>query len=120
MLLDKVYIGDAEQIVNKLEENYYDVVILGDVLEHMHIPWEFIKKIKRLLSKNGIIVTSISNINNISIIKNLLSGKWEYADAGLLDRTHLRFFTYESIKKMFDDAGFYIKDVTKLVSGIES
>lgn len=119
-LLDKVYIGDAEQIVNELEENYYDVVALSDVLEHMHNPWEFIKKIKRLLSKNGIIVTSIPNINNISIIKGLLSGKWEYADAGLLDRTHIRFFTYNSIKKMFDDAGYYIKDVTKLVSGIES
>ncbi|HHW03154.1 MAG TPA: glycosyltransferase [Thermoanaerobacterales bacterium] len=119
-ILDKVYIGDAEQIVNELEENYYDVVALGDVLEHMHNPWEFIKKIKRLLSKNGIIVTSIPNINNISIIKGLLSGKWEYADAGLLDRTHIRFFTYNSIKKMFDDAGYYIKDVTKLVSGIES
>lgn len=119
-VLDKVYIGDAEKIINELPKGYYDVVALGDVIEHLFNPWEFIKKVKKVLKKNGIILSSIPNISNISIIKSLLSGQWEYVDSGLLDRTHIRFFTYNSIKKMFDDAGYYIKDVTKLVSGIKS
>lgn len=96
------------------------MVIFGDVLEHLYNPWEVINELKRVLKKNGQIIASIPNINHISILKRLLAGNWEYENSGLLDKTHLRFFSYSTIENLFKSAGFDIIDVTRLEGNIES
>ena len=83
------------------EENKFDLVILLDVLEHLRDPWKLMKKIKKALKKEGQIIISLPNIMHISIVNDLVQGKWDYQESGILDKTHLRFFTLKSIKEMF-------------------
>lgn len=87
-------------------EKFFDFIILPDVLEHLVDPWETLKNIKKYLKDDGEIIASIPNVMHISVIDDLLRGQWNYVDAGILDVTHLRFFTLDSIKRMFGYAGF--------------
>lgn len=91
-----------------LEYQYemFDYIIIGDVLEHLNDPWKVLKNIKRYLKKDGSIITCIPNVMFYGVIRDLLNGNWTYQDSGILDRTHLRFFTLNELKKMFYDAGF--------------
>jgi 2-polyprenyl-3-methyl-5-hydroxy-6-metoxy-1,4-benzoquinol methylase len=107
--LYKVIIGDIEGDDFSLPENYFDCIVFNDVLEHLLLPWRVLTKIKSYLKSDGWIVASIPNIRYFECIKSLLLHKeWEYADYGVMDRTHLRFFTINSIKKMFEDSGYSI------------
>lgn len=81
----------------------FDYIIMGDVLEHLHEPLQTLKNLKRFLKPKGCLVVSIPNVMHISVLSDLLQGKWTYQDAGILDRTHLRFFTRHEIEKMFLD-----------------
>lgn len=87
-------------------EEFFDYIIIGDVLEHLYDPWKVLKKLKKYLKNEGSIITCIPNVMFHGVIKDLLNGNWTYEDAGILDRTHLRFFTLNEMKKMFYDAGF--------------
>lgn len=104
--LDKVIIGDVEGLQIPYKADYFDCIIFGDILEHLRDPWAALKNLSRFLSADGCVVASIPNIQHYTIIKNLILGRWEYESGGLLDNTHLRFFTYKTIRKMFLDAGF--------------
>ncbi|MDI6604607.1 MAG: glycosyltransferase [Thermoanaerobacteraceae bacterium] len=106
--LDKVITTDVENLDLEYPECYFDVIILGDVLEHLKEPWLLLEKLKKYLNENGLIIASIPNINHISIILKLLTGDFNYEDAGLLDKTHLRFFTKNTILKMFERSGLSI------------
>ncbi|MDN4620954.1 methyltransferase domain-containing protein [Paenibacillus sp. PsM32] len=90
----------------EFEEGFFDYIILPDVLEHLNDPWMVIENLKKYLKNNGKVISSIPNVMHHSVIKSLLNGRWEYEDAGLLDRTHVRFFTGFEIQKMFEDAGY--------------
>lgn len=75
----------------------YNGILLFDVLEHLVEPFELLKRLAPCLEPNGYILISIPNIRNLGILKSLiLGGEWEYQNSGILDRTHLRFFTYAS------------------------
>lgn len=89
-------------------DNFFSCILIGDVLEHLHNPWQVLKNLKRILKKGGRLVVSIPNVMHISVISSLLKGNWTYQDAGILDRTHLRFFTKKEIIRMFSDAGYTI------------
>lgn len=95
------------------EEEFFDYIIFGDVLEHLHDPSKVLLDLKKFLKKDGFVVASIPNVMHYSVIRGLLNGNWTYEDAGLLDRTHLRFFTFNEIKRMFINTGyvdrFYLK-----------
>ena len=91
--LDKVIVGDIEEIIDDLPENYYDVVIFADVLEHLKNPWKILSQIKTRINAQSIVIISIPNVRHWSVIKDLLEGRWDYQEAGILDKTHLRFFT---------------------------
>jgi GT2 family glycosyltransferase/2-polyprenyl-3-methyl-5-hydroxy-6-metoxy-1,4-benzoquinol methylase/Tfp pilus assembly protein PilF len=110
-VIDKVYIGKIEDQINQLPKNYFDSIIFADVLEHLEDPYLILDLIKEKLSDNGEIIASIPNVRHWSVLKDLIEGKWEYQDAGILDRTHLRFFTKSSIIKMFQNAGYKINDI---------
>lgn len=78
------------------KNNKYDYIILADVLEHLTNPWEALININTLLKDDGKIIISLPNIGHIDIIKGLINGNFNYNTLGLLDTTHLRFFTFRS------------------------
>lgn len=84
----------------------FDVIILGDIIEHLSRPDEFLKKLKRNLNKNGYILISTPNIVNIAARIKIILGKFEYQEKGLFDKTHLRFFTLKSFKQLVRDSGY--------------
>ena len=91
----------------------FDFVVFNDVLEHLVDPWDVLQKCKLLLKPKGMIVASIPNVRYYKNIKKLLFQKdWEYVEQGILDRTHLRFFTKKSIFRMFKKSGFHICNLT--------
>ncbi|MGL4772752.1 MAG: glycosyltransferase [Clostridium sp.] len=96
------------------EESFFDYIILGDVLEHLINPWETLKKLGKYLKITGKILASVPNVNHISIIKSLLNGNFTYEDSGILDRTHLRFFTSPELQKLFQSTGFEVSNIKKL------
>jgi 2-polyprenyl-3-methyl-5-hydroxy-6-metoxy-1,4-benzoquinol methylase len=112
----RVIVGDVERLL--LEEVFgkqrFDVILAGDFLEHLAHPLELLQKLKRYLSEGGYVVASVPNIAHGSVRLSLLQGRFEYKDIGILDRTHLRFFTLESILRLFCDAGFAIVDVQRV------
>ena len=79
-----------------------------DVLEHLRDPESVLISMRNHLNESGCIITSIPNLVNASVIYDLLHGNFTYQDAGILDRTHLRFFTLNEIKSMFDRTGYKI------------
>ncbi len=107
--IDKVLIGSVEETIGLLPETYFDCIIFNDVLEHLLDPWKILNEIKGKLKNNGIIICSIPNIRHISILKKLLiDGDWKYGKEGILDKTHLRFFTKKSAVRMFGQLGYEI------------
>ena len=110
----------AEVKINNIEdynldfgENNFDLIIFGDVLEHLRDPLGTIMFCKELLSSRGRIVASIPNLMNIEVMKYLLDGYFPYAEVGLLDRTHIHMFTYNEIIRMFvDEAGYTIEKMS--------
>ncbi len=109
--LDRVYCGEFERKLN-LPEKKFDCVVFNDVLEHMIDPYEAVRYAKDLLNERGRIVASIPNVRYFGNIWDLLVKKnWEYMDTGILDRTHLRFFTKRSIEALFTNLGCRIEDM---------
>jgi 2-polyprenyl-3-methyl-5-hydroxy-6-metoxy-1,4-benzoquinol methylase/glycosyltransferase involved in cell wall biosynthesis len=92
-----------------------DCLVYGDVLEHLLDPWTTLKHHVSWLKPNGQVVASIPNIGHWTIILDLLKGQWQYQDQGLLDRTHLRFFTLTSIQELFSQAGLKIHNFAKTI-----
>ena len=89
----------------------FDYIIMGDVIEHLLDPWAAIRNIRELLVPGGAIIASIPNVAHISNLHNILCGRWTYEDAGLLDRTHFRFFTKYEIIKLFEGAGLAVDEI---------
>ena len=115
---DKLIIGDVEKVSLPFEKEHFDCILYGDVLEHLVDPWRVLKRHHAFLKRGGTILCSIPNVRHYKIIKKLvLRGKWEYTEVGIMDRTHLRFFTFDSIRRMIEEAGFEIKGFIKHPSG---
>lgn len=95
---DRVLVGDANALVESaLDAGSFDLVLCLDVLEHLTDPWAFVSKVQRLLRPGGTLVASLPNVRHIRVLLPLLFlGRWRYEESGILDRTHLRFFTRES------------------------
>ncbi|TXE13829.1 class I SAM-dependent methyltransferase [Seonamhaeicola algicola] len=107
--LDKVINKKVEDAIDKLPDNYFDVIYFNDVLEHVSYPDTILKEIKIKLKQNGVVISSIPNVRYHSAMYNFLFKKdWKYAKSGVMDYTHLRFFTSKSIKRMYMNAGYSI------------
>ncbi len=117
---DVVFEGNAEEVALDISPETIDVIICADVLEHLLNPWDYLSKMKPLLKDDGIIIASIPNVRHWTVSLALVfKGRWNYVDAGILDRTHLRFFVKDTIHTLFKDAGFKIK-IFKSKLGLKS
>jgi len=97
-ILDKVFIGPCEDFLEELPDNYFDAIYCNDVLEHLVDPYSVLATIKRKLSENGVVISSIPNIRYHYAFKQVwLKKNWEYEGHGIFDKTHMRFFTKKSI-----------------------
>lgn len=118
--LDMVLAGDILQLSDHLPDAYFDCVVFNDVLEHLIDPFTVLLKVKGKLAKNGLIVCSIPNIRFFYALKNFIVNKqWKYEDAGIMDKTHLRFFTKRSIIDMFHSLGYRIIEI-RGINGIDN
>ncbi len=107
--LYRVLCGDAIELLDQLPNKYFDCVVFNDMLEHLADPYSLLLKLKTKLSPFGVVVASIPKVRYWNVIKKLvLKGEWTYTDKGVLDRTHLRFFTRKSIIMMFNDLGYIV------------
>ena len=112
--LDKVVKGSFGKEL-KLPEKVFDCIIFNDVLEHLIDPFSSLTYCKQLLSDKGVIVASIPNVRYFRNIVDLLVYKnWEYTEQGILDKTHLRFFTRRSILSTFERLGYDVKTIEGL------
>ncbi|MEW6496301.1 MAG: methyltransferase domain-containing protein [Cyanobacteriota bacterium] len=112
--LEQVVVGDVEQISSAtmpFADGNVDCLVYGDVLEHLVDPWTVLQQQTAWLRDGGQVIACIPNVQHWSLILQLLNGRWEYQEEGLLDRTHLRFFTLESIEQMFSKCGLQICDI---------
>jgi len=112
----EIHTQDVETMDFGYPDDYFDCIIFGDVLEHLRDPWGLLQRIKKHLSPDGVVLASLPNIMHYSILHNLINGKWDYTDAGILDRTHLRFFTLDSIISMFHNAGYEFLKISTTTS----
>ncbi|MFA5389277.1 MAG: class I SAM-dependent methyltransferase [Candidatus Omnitrophota bacterium] len=111
--LDRALCLDAETDEMPFNEGYFDCIIYGDVVEHFNDPWGALKKHKRFLKEGGIMLASIPNIRYYKVLIRLLAGTWDYTDAGILDRSHIRFFALINIRELFEDNGFSITSIRR-------
>ena len=110
--LDRVIGGTFPECLPELDRTF-DCVVCNDVLEHMYDPWSACEVIADLLSPGGTLVVSIPNIRNFATLLQLtMKGRWDYVDAGVLDRTHLRFFTPSTMREMVEERGFRVESLT--------
>jgi GT2 family glycosyltransferase/Flp pilus assembly protein TadD/SAM-dependent methyltransferase len=117
--LDRVIVADIERTDLRdfgLSYNNFDLLLVLDVLEHLYDPWDALSVLSQFVKPKGFIMASIPNIQNITVLKNLVEGKWSYEEAGILDATHLRFFTLEESEKLFKGAGLTIKGIEHVLN----
>ena len=106
-----VLVGDFNSIFDQLPKNHFDCVIFNDVLEHIYSPWDTIQQVKSILSPNGVLVSSIPNFRYVAnlITEILWEGEFRYKpEGGILDDTHIRFFTPKSICRMYSEQGYEV------------
>ncbi len=107
--LDKVFAGDIMLHLDQLPENYFDVIVCNDVLEHLIDPYTVLDKFRSKLTTAGIVVSSIPNIRFFRSLYDFVFNKnWDYTDNGIMDKTHYRFFTVNSIRKMYENTGYEV------------
>lgn len=108
--LYRVFDGPIEQNIDNLPDNYFDLIIFNDVLEHLIDPSSVLEQIRQKLKTNGEILASIPNLRFAKVTYNLIFKKdFTYTEFGILDSTHLRFFTIKTMKNLFENTGYKVK-----------
>ncbi len=113
--LDQVFVGDIEGLDLPLPPGRFDAIVCGDILEHLRDPDRLLRQARAWLTPDGRLVASIPNVRHHSVVRSVLEGNWTYESAGLLDRTHLRFFTRREIEKLFFRAGFAVDEMRSVI-----
>jgi 2-polyprenyl-3-methyl-5-hydroxy-6-metoxy-1,4-benzoquinol methylase len=108
-VLDEVLVGDAVARAAELPTARFDCVVLNDVLEHLAEPAPLLRQARRVLRPGGALVASLPNVRYFFNVWDLVvHGRWDYVDEGILDRTHLRFYTRSSLRRLLEDEGFAV------------
>lgn len=109
--ITEVVVGNVEDHELQWTPGYFDALILSEVLEHLTDPWAVLRKIRPLMKPGAKVFASSPNVSHHKIIRMLLAGTWELADAGIMDRTHLRWFTPRTYKSLFESSGYVVDSV---------
>jgi SAM-dependent methyltransferase len=117
-VLDDVFVVDAEDDLPPIEPGSLDCIVFGDVLEHLRNPEAVLRRYRDLLADDGSVVVSVPNVQHASVVKAILRGDFMYQPEGILDSTHLRFFTHMSFMKLMLDAGYLPRIVHRVPSGV--
>lgn len=102
---------DVEQLDRPDWDGTFDYIIAGDLIEHLRDPWAAVRHFARLLQPGGALLVSVPNVLCADNLYHMLQGRWDYVDAGILDRTHLRFFTRQTICELLEGAGLEVAAV---------
>lgn len=112
---EEVIVADAEEL--DFDEAFggqtFDVAVFGDVLEHLREPVQLLRRARPFLAPEGYVVASIPNVAHGAVRLALFKGRFRYTPEGLLDETHLRFFTHASMRKLFEEAGFQLVETRR-------
>jgi len=109
---EEFFVADADDGLEILGERIFSHVVFADILEHVKDPEKLLLQTRRKLEKGGSLIASTGNIAHLFIRLNLMLGRFEYAERGILDRTHVRHFTTKSFKRLFSRCGY---SVTKVI-----
>ncbi len=110
-VLDTAYLLDIESDKLPFKKESFDAILFPDILEHLRDPWSILAQANTWLRPNGFVVVSVPNIRHFSVLVALLRGRWEYTEAGIMDRTHMRFFTKETMREALEEAGFVVEEI---------
>ena len=106
----RVLSGVYDEVADQLPDGYFDLVICNDVIEHMPDHDVFLRQIQQKMTADGCLVGSVPNMRYYDVLRELLLQRdWRYRDEGILDRTHLRFFTRISLQRSLAGAGFTLE-----------
>jgi 2-polyprenyl-3-methyl-5-hydroxy-6-metoxy-1,4-benzoquinol methylase len=108
---ERVLVGDVETMALELERASFDVVLCGDVLEHLRAPVATLARLRPFLRPEGRLVLSTPNVANWAIRLSLLAGRWRYTDRGILDRSHTYLFTRRTLQETLEAAGYRVERV---------
>lgn len=108
--LDRVETADVEAGLPFAPASF-DAILFADLLEHLVDPWRLLREAAGLLVPRGVVVASIPNLQNLDVLRRLVRGRWDYRERGITDRGHLRFFTLQTIRGLFRQAGLTITHV---------
>jgi SAM-dependent methyltransferase len=106
--LDEFYLANLTAELPLPADRRFDVVLLADVLEHVPDPGQLLERARRRIDLGGTLLVSLPNAVHWSVRANVLFGKFDYTNKGLLDRGHLRFFTRSTATRLFEDAGLVV------------
>lgn len=95
-------------------EHRFDVIMLADVLEHLHDPWQALKSLRNLLSPTGLLLVQVPNVMHPDFLLNFICGEAQYVPAGICDITHIRWFNRLSIIRAIQEAGYTVKSVSRV------
>ncbi|MFA5075462.1 MAG: class I SAM-dependent methyltransferase [Candidatus Babeliales bacterium] len=111
--LDQAYVCDItdKNSLNFLQENSFDFIIFADILEHLYDPVKILKIFNNYLKNDGHIIVSLPNIAAWQIRLKLLFGKFDYQETGILDKTHIKFFTKKTAKNLIENSGYKVKKI---------
>jgi 2-polyprenyl-3-methyl-5-hydroxy-6-metoxy-1,4-benzoquinol methylase len=113
--LSDVWVGDVEAMDLSGLADQFDALIISEVLEHLRDPWTTLQRLVACLKPGGSVFASSPNVSHWMVVRDIFMGHFRYAESGAMDRTHLRWFTPESYREMFEEAGVVVDRVGPLV-----
>jgi len=119
--LTRVLSGKFDNVADQIPHNYFDLIICNDVIEHMESHSRFLASAFERLRPDGYIVGSVPNVRNYRVLIQLLVHRdWRYQSYGVMDETHLRFFTEKSLRRSLDEKGFFVEELRGIGNSIQT
>jgi len=109
--ITEVIEGNVESMNLPWKSQSFDVLILSEVLEHLFDPWAVLRKLRSLMKPDALVFASTPNVSHYKVILMLLRGQWRLTDRGVMDRTHLRWFTPQTFREMFELCGYRVHQI---------